>query len=502
MKSAPSVIYGTNGMAGVIDVIPKSSADSPGFSGALELGENDRELYRARYGGGSSSLNYFVSANYESSDDFALSDSFDSQLNQPAGDRVNSDFERSSAFLHVNSDCSPLGESSIFYSYSDVERGMAPEAGVEDPDYERVTESRRQTIGLSNHFSGLPLTFKLYYNHYDGEIKTYTDASYTEVDEVDESEDYAWGGMLYATINTHENNTLILHGSAETDVYKAEGALEDSNRAELNTYNLAIEDQYWYAESFSIAVGGIYTWFEQEQSGDELTAFSPQIAFGYQLYESVKLHASAAQRTRFPKLRELYRRRYGNPDLKEQSANNYEVGVSYVHSASYVTDIALFRSDLKDLIERPDRRSLYQNLDDVTIEGVEFSSGGWINEQLFGRVSYTYVDAAESLPGGGERQLRSRPQHTTQVEARLRFPRNTLLSVNGIYVSDLYDLDEDNIHTKLPSYFVAHAKVAHEFREGVTIYLSVSNLTDKNYAQKFGHPREGRAFSAGLEFLM
>jgi outer membrane receptor protein involved in Fe transport len=106
------------------------------------------------------------------------------------------------------------------------------------------------------------------------------------------------------------------------------------------------------------------------------------------------------------------------------------------------------------------------------------------------------------LPGGGERQLRSRPQHTTQVEARLRFPRNTLLSVNGIYVSDLYDLDEDNIHTKLPSYFVAHAKVAHEFREGVTIYLSVSNLTDKNYAQKFGHPREGRAFSAGLEFLM
>jgi len=502
MKAAPSVIYGTNGMSGVIDVIPGSSSDKSGFSGALELGENGRELYRASYAGGSPALNYVASGNFETADDYALSESFDSELNQPSGDRVNSDFDRSSVFLHANSDRSPLGETSFFYSASDVERGMPPEAGVEDPDYERVTKSLRQTVGLSNHFSRLPLSAKLYYNHYDGEIKTYTDASYREVDEVEEAEDYAWGGMLYSVINTHENNTLILHGSMENDVYKAEGALEDSDRAELHTYNLAIEDQYWHTEAFSIAAGAIYTWFEQDQNGDNLTALSPQIAFGYRLSESLKLHASVAQRTRFPKLRELYRRRYGNPDLKEQTAINYELGASYSHSASYESDIALFRSDLKDLIERPDRRSLYQNLDDVTIEGVEFSTGGWVDEKLFGRVSYTYVDASESLPGGRDRQLRSRPKHTTMVEARLRLPSNMLLSVNGVYVSDLYDLDENNVHTRLSSYFAAHAKIAKEFRKGVSLYLSASNLFDENFEQRLGNPREGRAFSAGLEFQL
>jgi outer membrane cobalamin receptor len=104
MKSAPSVIYGTNGIAGVIDVVPLVSADNVGFTGTVELGENDRELYRGRYGGGDASLKYLISGSFESSDDYSLPDSFDAQLNQPSGDRVNSDFERSSVFIHANTD--------------------------------------------------------------------------------------------------------------------------------------------------------------------------------------------------------------------------------------------------------------------------------------------------------------------------------------------------------------------------------------------------------------
>jgi vitamin B12 transporter len=502
IKSAPSVIYGTNGMAGVIDVIPRWSAERSGFGGAIELGENDREVYRARYSGGDASLNYLASGSFETADDYSLSDGWNPQLNQPSGDRVNSDFDRSSLFLQASSDQSPLGETSVFYNFSDVDRGMVPQAGVEDPDFERLTKSRRQTIGLSNHFSAIPLSAKLYYNQYDIELRTYTDDSYTEIDEVEEGEDYAWGGKLYSRLETHDNNTLILFGAYNRDVYEADDVFENTDRAELNTYNLALEDQFWITDRFSLAAGGIYTWFEQEQSGDELTAFNPQLALGYQLTDSLKFHASAAQRTRFPKLRELYRRRYGNPDLKEQTANNFDIGVSYSHFPGYVTDVSFFYSDIKDLIERPSRRDAYENLDDVSIEGVEASSGGWSTPWLYTRVSYTYVDAADDLPDGEDRQLRSRPKHTAQAELRVRPVENLLVSLNSIYVNNLYDLDENNAYVKLPSYIVTHAKVAYTLRQDTAVYVSVSNITDTNYEQKLGYPREGRAISIGLEFFL
>lgn len=498
MKSAPSVTYGVNGMAGVIDFIPRTRFDESQLSAAVEFGDNQSELYSASYASSTESLNYFLAGTHQSMDDYELPDGFDGTLNQPAGERVNSDFERDSLFLYLNSDQSPLGNSSIFYNVSDVERGVVPQAGSEDPDFERLDKSLRQTVGFSNVMNELPLSYKVFYNKYESELAVYTDGTYSEIDEVEEAEDYAFGGMLYSTLQTSDNNTVVLHARFNRDVYKAEDVLEDADRVELNTYNVSAENQYWLNNRLSVAVGGIYTWFEQEQSGDELTAFNPQLVLAYQFSDALSFRASAAQRTRFPRLRELYRRRYGNPDLKEQTAENYELSTEYRINAGLSADFALFQSDLKDLIERPDRRSTYQNLDSVTIRGVETAAGGWLTDKLFTRLSYTYVDAAQDLPEGGDRQLRSRPKHTAMVEARWRLPWSILWSVNGSFISDLYDVNDDGEYVKLDSFFVADSKVSIELFGKARAYLAVSNVADENYEHKLGYPREGRAFRLGL----
>ena len=61
--------------------------------------------------------------------------------------------------------------------------------GVDDPDYERLSDSERLTVGFSNHFKSVPLSLKLYYNSYDSELSIYTDSSFMEVDEVETAED-------------------------------------------------------------------------------------------------------------------------------------------------------------------------------------------------------------------------------------------------------------------------------------------------------------------------
>ncbi|MGD2131141.1 MAG: TonB-dependent receptor [Lysobacterales bacterium] len=498
MKSAPSVIYGTNGVGGVIDVIPDTRVAEPFLEGRAELGTDGRRYLRASAGGGNDNLGFSLSAQHQQADDYSLSDDYEPELNQPAGTRENSDFRRSSVFLQADARETFLGHSSLFVNLADGKKGLAVEAGVDDPDYERLTRSRRSTVGFSNHFKRVPLSLKLYYNSYDSELTSYTDATFSVVDEVETAEDYSWGGKLYSTLETSENNTLVLTAGGQTDVFKGEGELEEGNKAELATWTLAVEDQYWLTRKLSLAAGGIFTYFDQTRLNRSTSEFNPQLALAWQATDALSIHASAAQRTRFPKLRELYRRRYGNPDLGPQTSNNYEAGVLYRYANGWTSDFSVFHSDIDGLIERADRRALYTNFDRVQIDGLETATSGWFAERLFGRFAYTYVDAAEDLPEAGSRQLRSRPKHTAMVELRYRFEEGVSLALSGIYVNGLHDLDPDGVYTKLPAYFTANLRAGWAFAESCEAYLSVSNLSDVDYEQRIGDPREGRAVMLGL----
>lgn len=500
MKSAPSVIYGTNGMGGVIDIIPKTGVDIDYLSGGVELGTDSRQLYRASGGGGNGNLSYALSATHQRADDYSLSSDYTAQPSQPEGSRVNSDFKRSSLFLSLGAADTFLGQTSFFLNLSDAEKGLPPQADVDDPDYERLTESRRTTLGLSNRFTSLPLTAQLYYNGYDSELTVFTDSTLSEVDEIEAAEDYSLGGKVYGTLLTSERNQLILSGGVQEDIYKADGELEDGDRAELATWTLAVEDEFWINQSLSLATGLIHTYFDQTRLDETSSATNPQIALAWQHSPPLSLHASAAQRTRFPKLRELYRRRYGNPDLKEQTANNYELGFRYEHRPGWSSDFSIFRSDVDDLIERTSRNSLYLNLDRVTLSGAEMVSQAWINDRIYASLAYTYVDAAEELEDGSNRQLRSRPEHTLMLELRYRWFEPLLISFNGIYVAGLYDLDDDEVYARISDYVVFNAKASAWLAEHWEAYIALSNLFDENYEQRLGNPREGRALMAGFEF--
>lgn len=500
IKSAPSVIYGVNGMGGVIDIQPRYGHHASPLRAEAVAGENGRRRLQIGSGGGSRNLGYLFSVSHDEADDYRLADGFDAVANQPASDRVNSDFRRDTLFFRLDAANTPIGRTAFFYNLSDGDKGLAPDAGVDDPDFERLTESRRQTVGLSATPDNMPLAAKLYYNSYRSDLSIYTDETYAVIDELERGEDYSYGAKLYYTLDTHPNNTLVFHAATQNDVFKAEGELEHGNKAEIATWTLAAEDQFWLTDRLSLALGGIYTVFDQTLLSRSSTAFSPQLALGWQANDHLALHASAARRTRLPKLRELYRRRWGNPALSEQSADNFELGAVYRHGARLTSDIALFYSDVDGLIERPTRRSQYENFAPLQIKGVEASAAGWLSGDFYTRVSYTFVDAAESLPGGAQRQLRSRPRHTAQVELRYRFGWDIVGAFNGVFVAGLHDLDADGAHTELDSFFIATLKATRRINDKLSAYVAASNIFDKEYLHRLGDPREGRALRLGLKF--
>lgn len=501
MKSAPSVIYGANGVGGVIDVSPDLSVPDGAFlDGQIELGTDSRRLFRAEGGKDFEAVRLIASYQHQEAGDYSLSGDYQPEINQPTGKRINSDYDRDSLVLHLSAPRSPIGNASLFYNFAESEGGLPIEAGEPEPDFERVLLSRRQTLGFSNRFQGLPLALKLHYNRFDSELGIYGDAAYTEPEEIEAAQDASFGGKVYSTIDTSESNTLVLMAGAQQDEYEAEGQLEGASQAETLTYTLAVEDQYWITQQISLAAGGIYTRFEQTQVGNSRGVFNPQVSAAWRATSRFDLHVSLAERTRFPKLRELYRRRYGNPDLDPQTALNSEVGVTLTHRTGFTTDFSVYHSAVEDLIERPDRRSIYLNLDDVTFRGFEAATGGWMSDADFLRISWNYLDAAEELPDGSSRQLRSRPEHTLTTEYRRRLDRGFEVAFNGIYVRGLYDLDRSDVYTEIPAYFVANVKFSKSFAAWGTGYLAVANLMDADYQHRLGFPREGRSLQLGLTF--
>ena len=500
ITGAPSVIYGTNGVGGVISVVPSLGYRGPFVDGRVELGSDSERLAQVSGEGGNGRVNFSLSGQYQEAGEYSLSQDYVPQLNQPDGDRLNSDFERSSVLFQLETQNAIVGNTSIFYNLSNADKGLPVESGVEDPDYQRLTHSQRQTLGLSNTFDQIPLSVKLYYNSYDSELTDYTDENYIEIDDVERAKDHSTGGNLYSTISTSSNNALVLSAGMQKDDYEGEGTLEEGIRAELNTYTLAAEDEFWITRKLSLAAGVIFVNFDQTQLNRSNSEFNPQIASGWQATDRISIHASIAERTRGPKLRELYRRRYGNPDLEPQTAVNSELGVQFQNGNGWEADFSVFHSKIDGLIERADRLAKYTNFDRVTINGVEMATSAWIDDRLFVRAAYTYVNAAEDLPDGGERQLRSRPKHTAIAELRYLFPGAVTVSFNGTYVSGLYDLDPDDVYTEMSSYFVASCKAAWAISDNYETYLAVSNLGDTDYMQRLGDPREGRRWMLGLTF--
>ena len=503
MKSAPSVIYGANGVGGVIDVLPDLAMPGGSFiDGRLELGSDNRRVLRAEGGLAGESARLIASYQHQGADDYSLSGNYQPQLNQPAGRRINSDFDRDSLVLHLSAPRSPIGDTSLFYNWAESESGLPLEAGEPEPDFERVLLSRRQTLGFSNRFRKLPLALKLHHNRFESALGIYGDAEYAEPEEIETSLDTGYGGKLYATVDTSDSNSVVLMAGVQQDQFEAEGQLEETNQAETRTYPRAVEDQYWISQRISLAAGGIYTRFVQVDLDDSSAVFNPQVSMAWRTNAAMELHLSLAERTRFPKLRELYRRRYGNPDLDPQTALNTELGVTFHHHRGLTSDFSVYHSTVEDLIERPDRRSIYLNLDDVVFKGFEASTGGWLGEKNFLRFSWSFLDAAEDLPDGSSRQLRSRPRHTLTAEYRRRVGHGFELAFNGVHVRGLYDLDANDVYTEIPAYFVANIKISKTFSNRSSGYLAITNLLDEDYEHRLGFPREGRSLQVGLLFAL
>jgi len=253
----------------------------------------------------------------------------------------------------------------------------------------------------------------------------------------------------------------------------------------------------------------------QDDFSDFEDVFTWQMAAAWQALPALKLRASAGTGSKAPTFTDLFGFYadyfIGNPNLKPETSKGWEIGLDtdfngqgiYLSAAwfdqrledeidGFVFDPDTFLFTAKNKTGKSRRRGLEVSLEDRLTDWLSFSA------------NYTYVDATEeTAPGISSREVR-RPRHMASASVNCAFAGtrgnlNLDINYNGSQLDNYfppptYALEQ----VKLDSFAVVGLAASWKLRGNFELVGRVSNLFDENYEEILGFARPGRAVYAGL----
>lgn len=203
----------------------------------------------------------------------------------------------------------------------------------------------------------------------------------------------------------------------------------------------------------------------------------------------------------------------GNPDLEPETSTGWEAGIEQPLWNDRVSlGATYFREELEDEINGfafDPETFLFtaENLDGTSErQGVEVSALARISATLRFSGSYTYTDATQpdGLTGEDTREIR-RPRHSASLNGDWRFLDSRAgLNVNVAYVGaqdDTFFEVTPPFGTRtvdLDSYYLASVAASYRLTEQASVYARVENLLDEDYENVYGYNTPGIGAYAGI----
>ncbi len=299
---------------------------------------------------------------------------------------------------------------------------------------------------------------------------------------------------------------------------------DDTTKNNRDSLTFGLQDSiFLLGDTLIVTPAASFTWLEDELDeysddlGDEYEAtdrsdqyLSPQIGLLYGPFPWLKLKSNLAKYVRQPSFFELFGDRgffVGNPELKEETGVNFDIGgeiswnlpLDWIQRLSF--SAAYFRNDIDDLITRAyDSRGIGKsvNISGALIQGVEVGAVVEFLDMFRGVANFTYQDPenqseikafdGKRLPGQFEYSGLGR------LEARL-----ASFTLYGEYVKET-GLYYDTVN-------LLKAENKDEINAGIgwsrgpwLVRFEAKNLADEQYEDFNGFPLPGRSFYASVKY--
>ena len=189
---------------------------------------------------------------------------------------------------------------------------------------------------------------------------------------------------------------------------------------------------------------------------------------------------------------------FGNPDLKPETARNFDLGVEHQFLGGKAQAFATyFNRRSNDLIAFSVISFQSENIDQVPATGLEAGFNLNPTKRLDVRASYTLVNAINQTDGGnfGNRQA-LRPQHSASLTIDWRTSLGLSVGGSVLIIGDSFDNAANTV--RLDGYALVGVRASMPLTDVIEVYGRVDNLFDAEYKSVARYNSFGRNAAVGV----
>ncbi|MCH4246907.1 MAG: TonB-dependent receptor [Acinetobacter populi] len=196
-----------------------------------------------------------------------------------------------------------------------------------------------------------------------------------------------------------------------------------------------------------------------------------QGAIRFHVLPLTSIYANIGTAFKSPTLNQLYSS-YGNVDLKPEESTSYEIGLDQKLNYGLTAGLSLYHTKVKDLIDYASSAPYYfSNVSKATFQGGE-SYIAWQNEGWFSKAAYNYVKTENDET---HTELNRRPRQSFTLTAGIEN------EVYGVSASLSAKSSAKDYQQNTPGYVTVNVNTYWNVHPNVKLFANVENLADVEY---------------------
>ena len=507
VRGPQSTLYGSDAIAGVINIITKRGNGKQLFGFEGEGGANN--YYRSNLSalGSIGKLSYAVVASQSGSDGVSAANSI-------YGNKEKDGFSNSAFSSRLDFDVDANWKAGLIYKFQKTKVDLDQNEKLgDDPNNTYKQEEHIWKTNVAALFFGGAWQQNLSATY----IKRFTN-SLDLVDAVHPSTSSdAFNNASRFKIDWQNNisaipNNLITFGieseteSATTSYFSTSewGPFESVfPRQSMRNTGLYLQDQVNVENSLFATVGLRY---DKNQKFGSITTFRIAPAY-YFASTNTKIKATYGSGFKAPSLFYIFDPMFGNPDLKPEKSKGWDFGVEQSFgNQKFFVGVTYFNLQLTDMFGF-DAMFRTINIAKAKTSGVEITGVAKLNNDLSFNASYTFTEAKDESEQSADfgNQLLRRPKHQLSINTNYKMMDALNLNLSLRYVGKREDKDFGAYPAKrvtMPDYLLVNFAASYQLLENLALTARVENLFDKKYEEVLFYGTLGRTLYVGLNFSL
>jgi len=466
IHGAGSVLYGSNAMGGVINIITRNQQqDGYSVNGRILYGSFNTQKYLLNAGFRKKAFSVMVSLNNDRTD----------------GHRPNAAFNITNGFLKLNYQFAKrfsMGLESNVATYKTSDPG--PSYG---PKGQAIDIFRGSTyFFIANNSIKTAGNIQLYYNYGNHAI---TDGF--------RSQDANYGFSVYQTFKSIKNNATTVgfdvknYGGKASNIYAMNGQGIVFGNHTISEWAPYVFSQQTIANKIILSAG-----FRLENNSVYGSIPVPSSGVSYLVTKRTTLKAAVSKGFRSPAVLELYLFPPANAALQPEKMISYEVSIrKQLLNDKILLECALFNvqgvNQIQTIFEGGAPKNVNSGVFNNT--GIEISTRYSVSQKLVLAVNYAYTAIKNPVIGAPASQL--------AANGTYRFNKFDF-NLNVQHIAGLYKQVKPVTFTS--NYLLLNAKAGYTVNSFVDVFLKGENLTNESYQINNGYTMPGITILGGINF--